>query len=86
MEFDTDAATQRINTYWTGSRACPICESQDWVVMNKIWQLLEFRGGGINLAGPTQPLISVMCNVCGYTLMFNAIAVGAVKQPSPQGG
>ena len=39
--------------------------------------------GGITIGGPTYAMFPVMCQVCKYTLLFNAVAAGVVPQ---QGG
>jgi hypothetical protein len=71
---------EKINTYWTGSEDCPICQHNDWLLMENVWGLIEFRENNLIVGGPVLPLVAVMCNVCGHTIFFNAFAVGALKR------
>jgi len=76
MEFNKEKAQEWIDKHWRHSRNCPICMHNNWLLMTKIWQLPQFhQEGDTNL-----PVISLMCNVCGYTIFFNAIAVGLVER------
>lgn len=84
MSIDIEKAAKRINTYWTGSKSCPICTHDDWVIMERAWMLMEYKGGGVTIGGPILPLVAMMCNVCGHTIFFNALAVGAVIQEDEQ--
>lgn len=90
MDFDKQKVKQWIEEYWTAPRECPICEADDWILMDKVWELREFHRVPFALGGPDRPIvlpvIALMCNVCGYTIFFNAIAVRAVSRPASEGG
>ena len=75
MEFDQDKAMEWINSHW-GSRSCPICSSKEWLLMTKIWKLTEFEETGKG----TLPVVAMMCNTCGHTIFFNAIAMRLVER------
>ena len=88
MDYDKEKALEWINTYWQPPRSCPVCGDSAWVLMERVWELREFRGGTLT-AGPGHPvlpMIAVMCNVCGHTVLFNAIAARAVERPTRQEG
>jgi len=85
MEIDREKVRRWLDTHWTGSHNCPICQSTNWALMGKAWELREFQGGDFVIGGqPILPVVALMCNVCGYTIFFNAIAVGAVDRPTSQ--
>jgi hypothetical protein len=86
MHYDKQAVLDDwINKYWTAPHVCPICKEKDkWLLMDRIWELNEFYPRGVR--SPTAeefkvlPVVAVMCNNCGYTLFFNAIAVKAIPR------
>ena len=43
MDFDKEKVWQWIDEYWTASRDCPICASNDWLLLEKVWELGGFR-------------------------------------------
>lgn len=62
---------------------CPVCESIDqWVFAESIFELREFAGGNLVIAKghSVMPIVVVTCHICGYSMFFNAIHVGAVKR------
>jgi hypothetical protein len=56
--------------------------------MEKVWEFREFQGGDFAIGGgqPVLPIVALMCNVCGHTIFFNAIAVKAVQRSNSQEG
>jgi hypothetical protein len=77
------AAIEWLEQKWTTPKTCPICMSNSWQT-SPVQQLLQFTGGGLVIGGPVVPVFLVVCNVCGYTLAFNAILSGVVKPEPPQ--
>ena len=67
-----------IEKVWIGSKKCPICESEEWLVC-KISEVREYGGGSFNVGSPVMPVIPVICNICGYTMLFNAIKMGIIR-------
>lgn len=83
--YDKEAVQKWISEYWTGTKDCLVCGSNDWILMDNVWELRDFHGGDFSVGGPVLPLIALMCNVCGHTLLFNAIAVRAIERsPAPE--
>jgi hypothetical protein len=80
VEFDKDRAMKWIESNWTEPRKCPICGSEDYFLLDKVWELREFHGGTLKIGGPVLPIIGLMCNVCGHTILFNAIASRAISK------
>ena len=78
-EIDRGKFQSWLNTRWKGHKQCPICHSNDWNLSPKPVEIREFSGGGLHVGGPVYPLVNITCNVCGYTLLFNAIIAGLVE-------
>jgi hypothetical protein len=66
-------ALEWLNTYWSGSKQCPICESRGWTILDVV-EVRPFTADGVNPAGHIYVMVPVMCNTCKYTWQFNASA------------
>jgi hypothetical protein len=70
---------QKLKKTWHEPRNCPICHKNDWAIMDKIYEIREFHGGGFVIGGGAiLPVICIVCKICGYTIFFNAILLGIV--------
>lgn len=71
-----------INSKWKNLN-CPLCSGSQWATTEIIYELRQYHGRDIK---PTEtamiPIIPIMCENCGYTLMVNSIAVGFTKKES----
>lgn len=85
MQVDRNKIADWLNTRWKGEKLCPICRSNNWSILDNVWESRKFQSGTLVVGGPVLPLVAIMCNVCGYTHFFNAIAVGAVQRPKEKG-
>ena len=86
MEYDKKKVWEWITSYWKPPRSCEVCGSDQWLLLDNVWELRRFEGGGLSVGGaPLLPVVALMCNVCGHTLFFNAIAVRAVSKDNPEG-
>jgi len=66
-KIDRDQAIQWLNANWVArNRNCPVCSSANWGVEEDIVRLMTIKG-------PAYPSVAVICNVCGYTMLMNAI-------------
>jgi hypothetical protein len=54
---------------WAGPKACPVCRQNDWQIGDS---LLELKRYGTSTSEPVIPLVSLTCNHCAHTLLFNA--------------
>lgn len=83
--LDQEKALKWLSQYWSGTKMCPICGNNQWAVQERPWELREFQGGAL-AAGSVIPLVVVTCDVCGHTLLFNALKMSAVdKERQGQG-
>jgi len=76
QKIDVEKVVNWLNRQWQGAKVCPICKNNNWNISEKPVELREFHGGGFVVGGPVYPLISIICKICGYTLLFNAIVAG----------
>jgi predicted nucleic-acid-binding Zn-ribbon protein len=71
-----------ITSHWPSPQICPICGSQSWAI-NDLVEMRPYRGGALIMGGPLYVMVPVMCQVCSYTLFFNAVTSGVLAQVSP---
>jgi predicted nucleic-acid-binding Zn-ribbon protein len=79
-EFDhitvRDKVLKWIDSKWTKSRNCPICDNSNWTINpSAISVSLENKDRKFNLS-QVVPYYVVSCENCGYTQFFNAIQMG----------
>lgn len=65
------------DTKTTGN--CPWCREIKWSIMDDVVEIRPFSGGSLNIGVAVYPCVMLLCNVCGYSMLFNAIQVGVVK-------
>jgi len=60
---------------------CNICGSKELIVSDVIFEIREFKEGGVVIGGSSKimPLIAINCKNCGNTLFFNAINLGIIE-------
>lgn len=69
-------------------RECPVCHapSDTWTMTNRIWELREFWLDEPPEDGESAcPVISILCNACGYTLFFSAVVLGLIELEEEDG-
>ncbi len=81
-EFNSDKMLSYLQEKW-GDRQCPMCGKGPLTVQDKVFQLTEFHHGSLVMGGPLVPIVPVVCNNCGNTILVNAIIAGAIQLPSP---
>lgn len=85
-----DAANAWFSKHWKGRKiACPSCTAVgQWEGSNHFVQpVTHFPLGTMVLAGaPAYPLLLVFCQVCGYTMAFNALTMGLYPKDADSAG
>lgn len=65
---------------WLGTRQamtqCPSCGKTDWELGEYLAQLPAF--------GRSYPSVVLLCRVCAFTRLHNAVKIGVVKPDQPQ--
>jgi hypothetical protein len=80
-EFNKEKAQEWISKYWTRPKECTVCGSDQWLLLDNVWELRKFERGTLVIGGsPILPVVALMCNVCGHLIFFNAIAVRAIAR------
>jgi len=81
-EYTRERAAEWLNKHWQGPKICPICQSNNWVFSESLVEIRPYHGGQIFVGGTLYPLFLLICGVCGYTVLFNAIVAGLIS-PTP---
>lgn len=63
---------------------CPLCGDNHWSFSDKVFQLMEFNYGELNLSGSVFPLVLLTCNKCGNTYTINAISAKLIDKPETE--
>ncbi|MGA7873265.1 MAG: hypothetical protein WCA22_20430 [Candidatus Binatus sp.] len=74
-KLDLERAEQKFAEFWKGPVVCPICKTWEWHFGQDIIHLLNINV--LSEATPgVYPCVVVICNTCGYTMLFNAKKLG----------
>lgn len=66
-----------MQAHWTGSKRCPICESNKWATSSIVALPLAHAV----TTGGYAPFFPVTCQVCGHAYWFNAHILWPDGQP-----
>lgn len=78
MDNDQKAAVQKfIEAKWQ-RRTCSQCGANAWTLVDKVFELREYSGGGMVIGGGTSiiTVLPVTCSNCGNTVLVNSNVVG----------
>ncbi len=76
-KIDVDKFEHWLNRRWKSSVKCPVCTGYDWNYGDRLFELRKIHDEKtIQREIDIYPLVTVTCNLCGYTRFFNAIVVG----------
>src|SRR4051812_39820203 len=79
-KVESAAIVKHLREKW-GGRSCPLCLSGSWQVADRVFELREFKGGGLFVGEfQYQPLIPVTCDNCGNTVLINGIVSKVVPK------
>ena len=57
-----------------------MCDTKGpWSVQDKTYQLMEFAQGGLRLGGQVLPVVPIVCENCGNTVLVNALVAGLIE-------
>jgi hypothetical protein len=59
---------------------CTVCGSQSWSITPYLAEVRMFHGRDFVLGGTSIPLVPVICNTCGNTLLISAIVLGIIDR------
>lgn len=77
---------KKLYDLWKGARECPICQNTKWNISDTVFEIREFYEGVVVGGKETgiQPVITITCETCGYTILLNAINLGFVNPSQVQ--
>jgi len=79
-EIKSEKLLQHLKEKWRG-RTCPMCNTANWNVSDRVFELREFQGGNLVIGGSLVPVVPVTCANCGNTILVNAFVSGAIERP-----
>lgn len=58
-----------------------VCGSKNWIANTTIFEMREFHEGNLVIGGQTSviPIMTVQCDKCGHTILFNALTLGVIQ-------
>lgn len=59
--------------------ACPVCGSPNNVVLDDVYRLSVLLQG-LAIGGEHQPIVTTVCNNCGFVRLFNRLVIDRVVQ------
>lgn len=82
----TQQVIRHLSEVSPGGIVCPVCGQRHWNIMNTIIEAREFQNGNIILGVESAivPYVSITCNRCGNSFLFNAIQLGIIQQNNNQ--
>lgn len=78
-QVQKDLIVRRIVERWAGSRECPVCRDNKWVLLPHLTTPVKLTGmtGKLNFPGSAvYPQAHLVCTTCGNTLTFNLSVLG----------
>lgn len=87
----TDEQQERITTWihskWKQHNECLLCNSNSWSVTG-IFEMRSFHGGTLVVGGDSSvlPVLPVICNNCGNTVLLSAVVIGLTPRNSEKAG
>jgi hypothetical protein len=77
-KIDSNRLIEHLRKKWKG-HPCNMCGIGDWNVQDVAYELRQVSAAALALGGPLIPVIPVVCNNCGNTVLVNAITAGVMK-------
>jgi hypothetical protein len=70
--------------HWKGPILCPICKSNDWHTYPHLVRIIRDANDALFGGTIAYPQVAVACNICGHSIMFNAVKIGLVPSAASQ--
>ena len=81
---DIKPAVKWLDNHWKQSRNCPICNATKWEIDSELVEVRLFRWQEIEPGAPVRALVVVTCANCGYTILFDAVTAGIVRNSNKE--
>jgi len=80
---DAQVVIDKLSEVWTVKRLCPVCASGKLSLTNMV-EVRDYNEGNHCPGAAITPMVEVVCDICGYVMLFNAIALGVVDSQTGQ--
>jgi len=70
---------------WPQPRKCTICGKDKWRIPAIILEIPSFVEDRFSAGESSVPVVTVGCENCGNTYLFNALKIGIVKKDKKKG-
>ena len=80
---DAQVVIDRLSEVWTVKRLCPVCASGKLSLTDMV-EVRDYNEGNHCPGAAITPMVEVVCDICGYVMLFNAIALGVVDSQTGQ--
>ena len=80
---DAQVVIDRLYEVWTVKKLCPVCASGKLSLTNMV-EVRDYNEGNHCPGAAITPMVEVVCDICGYVMLFNAIALGVVDSQTGQ--
>lgn len=80
IRLNNEKFIEMLNQKWS-TKVCPMCGVNSWTVAENIYTLaMVEETGSIHLGKNLLPLIPVICDNCGNTILVNAKVTGCITE------
>ena len=80
---DAQVVIDKLSEVWTVKRLCPVCASGKLSLTDMV-EVRDYNEGNHCPGAAITPMVEVVCDICGYVMLFNAIALGVVDSQTGQ--
>ena len=80
---DAQVVIDKLSKVWTVKRLCPVCASGKLSLTDMV-EVRDYNEGNHCPGAAITPMVEVVCDICGYVMLFNAIALGVVDSQTGQ--
>lgn len=74
---------QKIFRYWRQPAPCPVCQQLQWEMPDGFAVVSLLKNVWTNDRTSGLPCAAFICTTCGYTMLFNLIALGFERSIGP---
>jgi hypothetical protein len=77
--IDHETLEKAVRRVWSRARECQVCTStMSWGIVRDLVELRGYYEGIRMEGGPSWPMVAVMCEHCGHTVLINAVRLGLI--------
>lgn len=77
QKVNTAEFVKYLKENWKG-RPCHMCGGVDWKIQGAVFQLIPYGDDRLVVGSPNIPVVPVICEQCGNTVLVSARVAGIV--------